>query len=79
MTQNFMAVPKMEKWSGKPNLVGRNKNEIAREYATNKMVNILKKMHSPSNFAAPAQHLPGMISPQQLHASKSGGFKTHKV
>ena len=60
MTQNFLTHKKLEKRYEKTAIP---KSEITKmreeEVAQQRMTNILKKMHSPSNFAAPEVILPG--------------------
>lgn len=60
MTQNFLTHKKLEKRYEKTAIP---KSEITKmreeEVAQQRMTNILKKMHSPSNFAAPEVTLPG--------------------
>lgn len=59
MNHNFMQQPKPDKWHPTPQWV-RNRSELARERATNRMVHIMKKMHSPMEFCPPNENLPGM-------------------
>ena len=60
MTQNFLTHKKLEKRYEKTAIP---RSELAKmreeEQAQNRMTSILKKMHSPNNFAAPYQTLPG--------------------
>jgi len=60
MTQNFLTHKKLEKRYEKTAIP---KSELAKmreeESAQHRMTSILKKMHSPANFAAPEGTLPG--------------------
>ena len=60
MTQNFLTHKKLEKRYEKTAIP---KSEMERkrleDEAQQRMTSILKKMHSPANFAAPEVYLPG--------------------
>lgn len=60
MTQNFLTHKRLEKRYEKTAIP---KSELAKmreeENAQHRMTSILKKMHSPSNFSAPENLLPG--------------------
>jgi len=62
MTQNYLTHKKLEKRYEKTAIP---KSELAKmreeENAQNRMTSILKKMHSPNNYAAPEATLPGQI------------------
>ena len=62
MTQNFLTHKRLEKRYEKTAIP---KSELAKmreeENAQHRMTSILKKMHSPSNFSAPENLLPGQV------------------
>ena len=62
MTQNFLTHKKLEKRYEKTAIP---RSELAKmreeEGAQQRMTSILKKMHSPGNFAAPEMTLPGQV------------------
>ena len=60
MTQNFLTHKKLEKRYEKTAIPRSELSKMREEeQATQRMTTILKKMHTPSNFAAPQQMLPG--------------------
>lgn len=61
MTQSYLAHKKLERrFGGKAGMPTSEQDKIKTEaLATQKMTKILKKMHSPRNFAAPADFATG--------------------